>query len=81
MIQLTDYEKRSLQKLGESILEGKWSNEALVKLIELAGDYLNLKTVSDYVKKTGISDVAARKNTKYRENLTIFNTKFIIDNY
>jgi hypothetical protein len=80
MIQLSQYEELSLQKLGESIHKGKWSNEGLVKLIELAGDFLNIKTVPEYAKEKGISDVAARKDTFYRKNRTIFNTKFVIDN-
>ena len=80
-MQLSDYEIKSLQKLGESIQQGKWSNEGLVKLIELSGDFLNLKTVPDYSRFVGISDVAARKDTFYRKNVTIFNSKFIIDNY
>lgn len=80
-MQLSDYENKSLQKLGESIHSGRWSNDGLVKLIELAGDYLNLKTVPDYAKANSISDVAARKNTKHRENRSIFNVKFVIDNF
>jgi hypothetical protein len=38
---MTDYEQKSLQRLGEAITDGRWSNEALVQLIELAGSYLN----------------------------------------
>lgn len=49
MIELSQYEILALQKLNESIQQGKWSNEGLVQLIELAGDYLNLQTIPDYV--------------------------------
>lgn len=79
-MQLSDYETKSIQKLGESIHAGRWSNEGLVKLIELAGDYLNLCTVPDYAKNNHISDVAARKNTAHRKNKVIFNTRYVIDN-
>lgn len=79
-MELSEYEKLSIKRLSERILEGKWSDEGLVKLIERAGDYLNLKTVPDYSKAKGISDVAARKDTCYRKNITILNTKFVIDN-
>ena len=81
MPQLSQYEDLSLKKLGESIHQGKWTNDGLVKLIELAGDFLNIKTVPEYAKEKGISDVAARKDTFYRKNRTIFNSKFVIDNY
>ena len=33
-LQLTDYEKNSLNKLGESIQNGQWSNEALVNIYD-----------------------------------------------
>jgi hypothetical protein len=79
-MQLSEYERKSLQKLGESILEGKWSNEGLVQLIELAGDYLNLQPLSDYAEKQNISYQAAKKNYNGRINIKLFNTKFIIDN-
>lgn len=81
MLQLSEYEVNAINKFGESVHNGKWSNEGLVKLIEQADDFLNIKTVPDYSKHTGISDVAARKDTFFRKNRTIFNTKYIIDNY
>lgn len=81
MSNLTEYEKLAIQKLGESIHHGKWSNEGLVQLIELAGDFLNLQTIADYAQKTKISYQAAKKDTSHRKNIEIFNTKFIIDNY
>jgi hypothetical protein len=77
---MTDYEQNSLKKLGESIMSGKWSNEGLVELIELAGGFLNLQTIPDYAEKYKISYQAAKKETRYRTIVTIFNTKFIIDN-
>jgi len=79
-MQLSDYEDKSLDRLGDAIMKGKWSNDGLVKLIELAGDFLNIKTVPKYAKHNGISDVAARKDTATRKNIEIFNVKFIIDN-
>jgi len=76
-MQLTDYEKQSLKKLGESIHSGKWSNEGMVQLIELCGEYLNIKTIPDYCKETGLSYNGAKKHRQVTE---IFNTKFIIEN-
>lgn len=77
---MTDYEINSLQRLGESIYNGRWSNDGLVQLIELAGSALNLTTISDYAKQNNMEYQGARKDTKYRKNKTIFNTKFVIDN-
>lgn len=79
-MQLTDYEASSLQRLSESIYNGRWSNDGLVQLIELAGSALNLTTIADYAKQNDMEYQGARKNTKYRENKTIFNTKYVIDN-
>ena len=55
MNQLTQYERDSLNKLGQSIQLGKWSNTGLVQLIELAGMYLNIKTIPDYAKDQRIT--------------------------
>lgn len=80
MNKLTEYELLAIKKLGESIHQGKWSNEALVELIKLAGEYLNLKTIPDYCKETGLTYPGAIKPVKGRKVESIFNVKFIIDN-
>ncbi len=79
-MQLTDYEQKALQKLGESIQSGQWSNSALVELIKLSGDFLNIKTIPDYCKATGMTYLGAIKPAKGRKIEIIFNVKFIIDN-
>lgn len=81
MSELSEYENLSLKKLDKAIRSGLWSDEGLVQLIELEGAYLNVMSVPDYSKAKKISDVAARKDTFYRKNRTIFNTKYVIDNY
>ena len=80
MSNLNEYELSALKKLGEAIQEGKWTNDGLVELIKLSGSYLNLKTVPDYCKQTGMSYPGAIKPAKGRKLEIIFNTKFIIDN-
>ena len=75
--QLTDYEKNSLNKLGESIQSGKWTNEGLVQLIEMSGGYLNLQTIPDYCRSNNISYNGAKKGRLIQR---IFNVKFVIDN-
>ena len=77
MTKLSDYEILALNKLGESIQAGKWSNEGLVQLIELAGDYLNLKTIPKYQKSTGLSYNGVKHHRIVRK---IFDVKFVIDN-
>lgn len=77
MTKLSQYETLALQKLGESIHHGRWSNDGLVQLIELTGDYLNLKTIPDYAKSTRLSYNGVKKTRTIK---TLFNTKFVIDN-
>jgi len=78
MSQLSEYEQKSLSKLGQSIELGNWSNDALVQLIELTGDYLNLQTISDYAKSQNLSYNGVKKT---RNIVKIKNVKFVIDNY
>jgi hypothetical protein len=59
------------------IKEGKLCNDDLVQIIEQTGDFLNLKTRSAYAKEKNISYNGAKK---HRTNISLFGTKFIIDN-
>jgi len=77
MTQLTQYETLALDKLGESIHNGKWSNEGLVELIILSGDYMNLKTIPDYAKENNMTYSGVKK---FRKVVEIFGVKPIIDN-
>lgn len=77
MTKLSDYEVLALNKLGESIHKGKWTNEGLVQLIELAGDFLNLQTIPDYAKSNRLTYNGVKKTREIRE---IFKVKFVIDN-
>lgn len=56
---------------------GELNNDDLVQIIELCGGYLNLRTIADYAKDENISYNGAKK---FRNPITLFNTKFIIDN-
>lgn len=64
-------------RLSDYIMNGQLSNEDVVQIIEHLGQYLNLKTISAYSAKHGISYNGAKK---HRQNVTIFGVKFIIDN-
>ena len=76
-MQLTEYEQKSIEKLEQAVFEGRLSNTALVQIIELAGSFLNLQTISDYAKTNGISYNGAKK---FRQNITLFGVKFVVDN-
>lgn len=52
-------------------------NNALLQLIELCGNYLNLQTIPNYAKENNISYNGAKN---YREVVELFNVKFVIDN-
>ena len=76
-MKLSEYEINSLNRLGESIQSGKWTNAGLVQLIELCGDFLNIKTIPNYAKENQISYNGAKK---FRNKVKIFNVNFIIEN-
>ena len=77
MKQLTEYEQLALNKLGQSIHEGKWTNDGLVQMLELCTEYLNPIPMLEYAKKHGISYNGLKKQNKA---VKIFNQNFIIDN-
>ncbi len=52
----------------------------MVQLIELAGGFLNLITIADFSKKNNISYQAAKKDSKTRKKIVLFNVKYVIDN-
>lgn len=74
---LTQYERDAITKLMKSIEQKKWSNAALVQLIEVSGSFLNLKTIPDYAKEHNLSYNGVKKT---RQIVEIFNQKFVIDN-
>jgi hypothetical protein len=76
-MQLSDYEGKAIFKLCETIEDGKWSNGALVQLIEQAGAYLNLSTIPDYAKRNKLSYNGVKKTRKITK---IFGVKFVIEN-
>jgi hypothetical protein len=76
-MQMTEYELNSLDKLGQAIEAGKWSNDGLVQLIKLSGDHLNLMTIPVYAELHNMSYAGVKK---CRNIIKIFNVKFVIDN-
>jgi hypothetical protein len=76
-MQLSEYEIKALNKLGESIQDGKWSNSGLVQLIELCGSYLNLMSIQEYANLKSKSYNGIKKTKKVTK---ILKHKFIIEN-
>jgi hypothetical protein len=76
-MQLTDYERDALNRFGKSVQDRKWSNDGLVQLIELAGSFLNLATITDYATQKGLTYNGVKK---CRNIIKLFNVKFVIDN-
>ncbi len=76
---LSNYEQKSLKNLEKEMRNGEWSNDGLVELIKLGGEYLNIKTVPKFAADNKMSYPGAIKETKTRKVKVIFDTKFIID--
>ena len=74
---MTDTENIMIDRFCRRVETNGVSNEFLVQIIELAGSYLNLKTISAYAKENNMSYNGVKK---YRQNLKIFGVKFVIDN-
>jgi hypothetical protein len=63
--------------IEEKAVNGELLNDDLVQIIELAGSYLNLQTISNYARASGLSYNGVKKT---REIRVIFDTRFVIDN-
>ena len=66
-----------IQNIENEITNGNLTNADLVQLIEVCGDYLNIRTIPDYAKENGMSYNGVKNNRNIKE---IFNVKFVIDN-
>ena len=76
-MQLTEKEKDILQRLEKYIYQNKVSNEFQVQIIELAGSFLNLQTISNYSRDKNLSYNGVKK---CRQIIELFKIKFVIDN-
>jgi hypothetical protein len=76
-LEITEKGKKLCDFVTEKTMNGELSNNDLVQLIEVAGAFLNLQTISDYAKAKNLS----YNGVKHHRNVVeIFNTKFVIDN-
>ena len=65
------------ENLGKKIEKDELSNDEVVQLIAYLGKYLNLQTIPNYCKATGISYNGAKN---FRKIVVLFNVKFVVDN-
>jgi len=66
-----------LNIISEHFESDQLNNDSLIQIIEHCGEYLNLMTRADYGRchKKSYNGVK-----KFRKNIELFGTKFIIDN-
>jgi hypothetical protein len=64
-------------RLDQYVHAGALSNDDMVQIIELLGDYLNLATRAEWVRRTGKSYNGGKN---HRRNIRLFGATFIIDN-
>lgn len=76
-LDITDNGKKLCDFVTQKTMNGELTNEDLLQFIEVAGFFLNLKTISDYAKENNLSYNGAKH---FRTTVEIFKTKFVIDN-
>ena len=76
-MQLTEKEVLTIDRYGKFLHEQNPSTDFLVQIIELTGGHLNLETIQNYCKRTGMSYNGVKN---YRRTMGLFNVRFVIDN-
>ena len=76
MSQLTKYEQASLDNFEKAIIEGKFSNDALVQFFELTATYLNICTPAEYARQNGLT----YNGVKCMGIKTIQGIKYLVNN-
>lgn len=74
---ITDKGKKLCDFVTEKTMNGEFTNEDLIQFIEVAGSFLNLKTISDYAKAKNLSYNGVKN---HRQIIEVFNVKFVVDN-
>ena len=65
-----------VHRIDELAMQGVFSNDQLVQIIELLGGYLNLMTISEYAKSHNLSYNGVKNN---RQIINLFGNKYVID--
>ena len=76
-MELSKEEQEVLDRFVGYVSTHEVSNEFLVQLIELSGNYLNLQTIPDYAKSHHKSYNGVKKT---RQIITLFGVKLVADN-
>ncbi len=72
-----DHTEKIKEYISKYVFKGELESDNLVQLIELCGGYLNLDTIPNYSKKNHISYNGTKK---CRQIITLFGSKFVVDN-
>lgn len=72
-----DKSTKIVHRIDELAMQGVFSNDQLVQIIELIGGYLNLMTISKYAKSHNLSYNGVKNNRKI---IYLFGNKYVIDN-
>ena len=65
-------------RIDEYVMDGRLSNDDLLQIIAVCGDYLNLKTRAAYASANGVCYNTAKN---HRRNVRLFEVDFVVDNY
>jgi hypothetical protein len=74
-MQLTDKEQKTIDKFVNFIMDNNVSNEFLVQIIELAGGFVDVESIQDRAKRTGLSYNGVKKTRNIQK---IFGQNFVI---
>jgi len=74
---MTDKEEKATERFYKFVVKNDVSNEFLVEIIKLSGNFLNLRTISDYARENNLSYQGVKTSRTIQK---IFNVKFVIDN-
>lgn len=66
-----------LKFVQEKFVKGELNNDSLLELFKVMGQYLNLRTISDYAKQHNLSYQGTKSCRRVEE---IFGVKFVVDN-
>jgi hypothetical protein len=74
-MQLSDYEKKSIEKFHEACHNGQWTDKGLSEILKLISDYSNARTLNKFCKSSGLN-----YNTVKAQAVEFGGVKFVLDN-
>ena len=76
-LKIKENTKKLCDFVQDKFISGELDNNSLLQLFEVMGQYLNLQTIPDYAKRTGLTYNGVKSTRMIKE---IFGVKFVIDN-